>query len=183
MERTESVVIQVAPSYENQKIKEMETFGWNLQNRQEVHQEGDAYGRPSYMDSSTYIVKVKVSHYVKLHFVRALSLPNLQKIKQLEAEYENLAFPPLAGLGWPIGVTAFFALGAVMAVANSKQFPLPALLTYVIGVALGAFWISRRLKKRTAANDQQSRSLARSQEILAEVSKLTTEVARTASAG
>lgn len=36
MERTESTVIQVAPDYENDKIKEMEGFGWNLQGRQEV---------------------------------------------------------------------------------------------------------------------------------------------------
>lgn len=52
MERTESIVVQVAPDYENAKIKEMEMFGWNLQCRQEIHEEGEAYGRPSYIDST-----------------------------------------------------------------------------------------------------------------------------------
>src|SRR5215467_12299305 len=118
MERTESTVIQVAPDFENQKIKEMETFGWSLHGRQEIHQEGDAYGRPTYMDSSTYVVKVKVSHYVKLHFVRALSLPNIQSIKQLETEYNNLTLPRLPGLGWPIGITAFFSFGVIFAMVN-----------------------------------------------------------------
>jgi len=93
MERTESVVVQVAPNYENEKIKEMEMFGWNLQGRQEMHEEGDAYGSPSLLDSSTYVIKTKVSHYVKLHFVRPLSLPNLDRIKPLEAQYFGLPFP------------------------------------------------------------------------------------------
>lgn len=44
MERTESIVVQVSPEYENAKIKEMEMFGWNLQGRQEIHEEGEAYG-------------------------------------------------------------------------------------------------------------------------------------------
>lgn len=181
MERTESTVIQVAPSYEKQKIKEMEAFGWNLQGRQEIHEEGDAYGRPGYLDSSTYIVKVKVSHYVKLHFVRALSLPNIQGIKQLETEYANLEFPQLPGLGWPIGITAFFALGVIMALAN-PQFGVPAAAFYLILAALGAFWISRRLPKRKAATEQQARSIARAGEIIREVTGLSAEVSRAASA-
>ncbi len=95
MERTESFVVQVAPNYENEKIKEMETFGWNLQGRQEMHEEGDAYGSPSenLLGGSTYVIKTTVKHYVKLHFVRSLSLPNLDRIKPLEAEYFGLPFP------------------------------------------------------------------------------------------
>ena len=58
IEKTESTVVQVAPSYENAKIKEMENFGWNLQNRQEIHEEGDAYGGPSVF-SDEYIIKTK----------------------------------------------------------------------------------------------------------------------------
>jgi len=98
MERTESVVIQVSPSYENAKIKEMETFGWNLQNRQEIHEKGDAYAVPQFLDPSSYItgtvsVKTEVSKYVKLHFVRSLALPNLNKIKALEEQYFNFPSP------------------------------------------------------------------------------------------
>jgi len=87
MERTESTVVQVAPDYENAKIEEMQMFGWSLQSRQEIHEEGDAYGRPSFLFDDEYIVKTKVYHYVKLHFVRSLGLPNLHEIRQLESKY------------------------------------------------------------------------------------------------
>jgi hypothetical protein len=36
MDRTESIVVSVSPANENSKIREMATFGWNLQGRQEV---------------------------------------------------------------------------------------------------------------------------------------------------
>lgn len=108
MDRTESNIIQVAPNYENNKIKEMEMFGWNLQGRQEIHEEGDAYGEES-MFGNSYTVTTKVSHYVKLHFVRSLSLPNIEKIKAIEAEYYSKNFPP---------------------VPTIKSFILPALLLF-----------------------------------------------------
>lgn len=92
MERTESLVVQVAPTFENEKIAEMETFGWNLQGRQEIHEAGDAYGAPSVF-SNTYVIKQRVSQYVKLHFVRSLTLPNLKEIRRIEEEYFNLPFP------------------------------------------------------------------------------------------
>jgi hypothetical protein len=93
MERTESIVIQVAPAYENIKIKEMEKFGWNLHGRQEINAKGEAYSKPSYLDKSTYLIKIEVYNYVKLHFVRSLSLPNLDKIKEIENEYFSLHSP------------------------------------------------------------------------------------------
>ena len=102
MERTESFVVQVAPSYENAKIQQMEQFGWSLQGRQEMHEEGDAEGAPSIFGDE-YVIKTKVSHYVKLHFVRPLSIPNLDRIKLLEAQYFSLPFPNfprLASGGW-----------------------------------------------------------------------------------
>lgn len=93
MERTESLVVQVAPDYENDKIKEMENFGWSLDNRQEVNKEGDAYGRPSYLDGTSYLVKQKISYYTELHFSRNLDLDDLEKIKDLEEKYFNLEYP------------------------------------------------------------------------------------------
>lgn len=71
----------------------MEQFGWSLQGRQEIHEEGDAYGRPSYLSDNTYVIKTKVSHYVKLHFVRSLALTNLPSIKSLEQQYFSIPFP------------------------------------------------------------------------------------------
>ena len=98
MERHESVVIQVSPSYENAKIKEMEIFGWNLQNRQEIHEKGNAYAVPQFLDPSSYItgtvsVETEVSKYVKLHFTRSLSMLNLNKIKAFEEQYFNFPSP------------------------------------------------------------------------------------------
>ena len=120
MERTESTVIQVAPDIENDQIKEMELFGWNLQGRQEIHEEGDAYGRPSILNSDVYVTTQHVSHYVKLHFVRSLEFPNLERIRELETQYRRLPFPdfpspinPAVGcvlffLFWPALVIWFF---------------------------------------------------------------------------
>ena len=58
MDRTESTVTQVAPTYENEKIREMERFGWSLQGRQEIHEEGDAYGQES-LSGSSYVIKTR----------------------------------------------------------------------------------------------------------------------------
>lgn len=170
MERTESTVVQVSPDYENDKIREMEAFGWNLQGRQEIHQEGDAYGRPSYLDNSAYIVKTKVSHYVKLHFVRALSLPNLGNIRQLEMEYDNLPFPAPAPIGWPLGVTGFFSIGVFGVIGGA--IPLKLLPVYAVFVALGVLWLTSRMKKRGAAAQRRALSAKRGDEILAESRRL-----------
>lgn len=108
MEQTESVVVQVAPDYENIRIKEMEMFGWNLHGRQEMHEQGDAYGRPSYLSefTGTYLVKTSVSKYVKLHFVRSLTYPHRDRLQRLQDEYFGFEFPsvsPLLPGGVPIG--------------------------------------------------------------------------------
>lgn len=113
MGRTESIVVQVAPAYENAKIKEMEMFGWNLHGRQEIHEKGDAYGRPDFLDRSTYLITTKVHHYVKLHFVRSLDLPNLDKIRELENEYRSLSvprFPSIVPPGGIIGIIVWLFL-------------------------------------------------------------------------
>jgi len=81
MERTESVVVQVALGYENGKIQEMQMIGWNLQGRQEIHEDGDDYEQLG---------------YVSLHFTRSLSLKNPDKVKHIEAAYFSLPFPRAA---------------------------------------------------------------------------------------
>lgn len=85
MGRTESIVIQVAPNYENEKIKEMERFGWSLENREELEKTGEAYTGTSN--------KITVERYTKLHFAREKDLDNLDKIKELEEEYFSLTSP------------------------------------------------------------------------------------------
>lgn len=109
MGQTESIVVQVAPAYENRRIKEMEMFAWNLHGRQEIHQRGNALGMPSYMSDSTYLVKTSVSRYVKLHFVRSMTHPHREQLKPLEREYFSFEAPsaaPLVPGGIPFGCLA-----------------------------------------------------------------------------
>jgi hypothetical protein len=181
MERTESSVVQVAPQYENEKIHEMQGFGWNLQGRQEVHQEGEAYGRPSYTDSSTYIIKTKVHSYVKLHFVRALDLPHLNEIRQLEAEYFGQSFAQPPGMAVPGCFTLFGIVGVIvfagMALSGTNSPPFQGggaacgVLMYVVWVALGVFWWRSRTAKRQRILEANSRSAARMAEIRASVAQ------------
>ena len=111
MERTESKIVQVAPTHEQDMIKLMEIFCWNLLSRQEMHEEGNTEGYPSLLGDE-YIIKTKVNHYVKLHFSRNLRLPNLEKIRVLEQEYFGLDTPsiplfpvlPLFPWGWIIWI-------------------------------------------------------------------------------
>jgi len=169
VERTESVVIQVAPAYENQKIQEMQVFGWNLQGRQEIHEEGDAYGRPSYLSDNTYIIKTKVSHYVKLHFSRSVSLPNVDKIRVIENEYNSLPFPSSPSLMGPGCVIVFFGIGVIIAFAMMSQsvgtgFGL--LAVYGAFVALGIWWLRKNQSKGRDAQEICKRSVERAQQLL-----------------
>jgi hypothetical protein len=179
MERTESVVIQVAPSYENQKIEEMQIFGWNLQGRQEIHEEGDAYGRPSYLSDSTYIVKTTVHHYVKLHFVRSLRLPNLKRFREIENEYANLPFLSPPSLKGPGCLIAFFAIGIFPALAVMSEGKIAEgfgmLVVYGLFVGLGVVWLRKRQAKRQEANAISQRSLDRAKELLAAARKLSSK--------
>jgi hypothetical protein len=171
----ESTVIQVSPDYENEKIQEMEMFGWALQGRQEIHEEGDAYGRPSLVNSSTYVIKTKVSHYVKLHFVRSLGLPHLQDAKNLEAEYFNLPFMTPPGLAWPIGFTVFGILGVIISLAMITQPGSPGLfgiVMYSVWILLSYRWVGSRKKKRAAAEANNRASLTRMEEIRTQVTSL-----------
>lgn len=110
MERTESTIVQVNPNYENQKVQEMQIFGWNLQGRQEVvgHlqvvqdesltgvlQRGLSEATSGTLDSlvGNGGSSVTYDHYVKLHFVRSLSMPNIKELRDLEASYRGLSLP------------------------------------------------------------------------------------------
>ncbi len=199
MERTESLVIQVAPSFENQKIAEMEMFGWNLQGRQEIHEAGDAYGAPSFFDSNTYVIKQRVSQYVKLHFVRSLSLPNIDEIKQLELEYFNLPFPAPPSQKWPIGCIAIAlvwllcvgcaAIGMIgMAVTESSSGNgIPDIGQTLLGFIFmiggnvilslaalvpGIFWYRSNEKKRKESNLICEQSASKAKDIVAQVKLL-----------
>ncbi len=175
MERTESTVIQVAPSYENQKIEEMQAFGWGLQGRQEIHEKGDAYGRPSYLSDNTYIVKTTVHNYVKLHFIRPFNFPNRDQIRAIESEYSNLPFPTAPSLKAPGCFTAFWCLGipaSFMVMSEHVAQGLAALAAYAAFIALGIVWINSRRRKARVAQETCLASLNRAQELRRQVDGL-----------
>jgi len=120
----------------------MENFGWSLASRQEIHEEGDAYGSPAVF-SDSYVIKTKVSPYVKLHFSRSLSLPNLDKIKQIESDYMALPFPGLPttkSFLWPVAcilIGLFGFTGGSGMIAEAVLF-----------LELGGFWLYIKIQKR-----------------------------------
>jgi len=92
MERFESKVIRVPPSIESIKIEQMAIFGWSLQNRQDVIEPIWASSTITHTDEyeDEAETDIQSTHHVALHFVRPLSLPHLEEIKQLEFEYFQL---------------------------------------------------------------------------------------------
>lgn len=175
MERKESIVVQAAPNYENEKIREMERFGWELQGRQEVHESGLAFAN-RVSDDGDYVINTIVSKYVKLHFARSLSFPNLDKIKQIESEYFNLQFPAGPSLLWPylfmllwgpgiiiglilmaIPVAAVRALGVVVIIVNASL------------VFAGSRWAKKRKEARGVAEQICKQSSQQARELLSQV--------------
>ena len=126
MQRTESTIVQVAPDYENPMIKHMEGFGWNLAERQEIHEEGDTEGDFSlssklFSTYDEYVVKTRVSKYVKLHFARDRSLPNLAEIRTLEEE-DNELEREIPSLPW---LPSLFTIGGLLIWLFGYWFVIP----------------------------------------------------------
>jgi hypothetical protein len=174
MDRTESMVVQVAPQYENGKIQEMQGFGWNLHGRQEVHQEGDAFGRPSF-DGSSYIVKTKVQSYVKLHLARGLDLPYIDEIRRLEAEYFGQPFTSIPGMKAPGCFTLFGVVGILICAVMLGQHGAPGpfgVVMYSIWTLLGILWWRSRTVKRQKILTANTASTTRMGEIKREAARL-----------
>lgn len=110
MSRTESTSFQVHPNDEQQQINLMQQFHWSLLNSQEIKTVD------SHLESrgdDIYSV-TKTEHYVKLTFSRALDLPNLKEIKNLEQQFNGLprpVFPKLFPVHWVLWVVAALAYG------------------------------------------------------------------------
>lgn len=144
----ESKVVTVLPEEEDLMIKQMEMFGWSLHGRQEIHKE--IGGRLVPVEGGnrgpwTYAIEKKFSSYVKLHFVRPLNLPNLDKIRQIESEYWSLRAsypksPSTISFIWPL---SFIFGGLALLVKRASFIPeklLPLLSTK--DVSLGeALWL------------------------------------------
>jgi hypothetical protein len=91
----------VHPQDEQQQIKLMEAFCWNLLSSQDVKTVDNSLERRG---DDLYQVRT-TEHYVKLTFSRDLDTPHLAEIRKLEAEYENLRFsqPPSMFPGCLVG--------------------------------------------------------------------------------
>lgn len=155
MDRTESIVVSVSPAYENHKIQEMSAFGWNLMGRQEVighlrEVEAPTLGA-AVLEGAMSTVRVQHDHYVKLHFARDLSLPNLNRIHALEEEYFALPRPDSPAL---------LPGGCFLVLFWWPFWPLYYLLSY--------------RTKQAAAALQHAETTRRAEEIHSEVSTLTT---------
>lgn len=79
MHRTESKIIDVRPFDEQQTIDLMQKFAWNLFSSQTLEDPKRFAGQ----------------QFTKLVFQRDLENPNLQKVKQLELQYEALSNEPI----------------------------------------------------------------------------------------
>jgi hypothetical protein len=195
MERTESKVLSVAPHSENDAIKEMSLFGWNLQGRQEILgplREAEtpnsllgSIGR-SVGEEITGKKTYQYDHYVKLHFVRDLGLPNLPRIKELEQEAHNLPSPEnpsLRGpyfilvcgyggliLGFLMAVTALFLKGTES--SGVLAFGLFVALVSVAYIYGGKKWLKSRKQKQQSAQAIREQSQRRAEEIGKELSSL-----------
>ena len=184
MERTESVVVSVAPQYENEKIQEMGEFGWNLQGRQEVvghlreAETPDSLGAAMFrgaMEGATSTVTVTYDHYVKLHFVRDLNMPNIARIRELEGEYRSLHVPASPSLKTAGCFTLFGAVGAVVFIATMNDPHAPGaggIVMFLIWTGLGILWLRSKLRKRADARVAAQKASARARELITEVSSL-----------
>ncbi len=171
MERTESKIIQANPDYENDMIREMGRFAWNLQGRQEIHEEGDAYGSRDIIGGG-YTIKTKVSKYVKLHFVRSLALSNLDRVRQIESEYFSLPFPspPTEQIGCVIKIMVMMAISTVLIAIILGE---PIMILFGIPFAgLGYFLFYVSKKKKENAIKIQKQSARRAEQLLAELKAL-----------
>jgi zinc-ribbon domain len=183
--RTESIVLSVPPSFENECIKERELFGWNLQNRQEVighlrlAETPDNLGHAIWqgaVEGATGKKTLEYDHYVKLHFARSVALPNLSRIKQLESEYFSLPFPGAKGILWPVIFTLMPVPGALVALSDplgKHGGPgLPVLVGAIVWIILGLRWVRGRRQKRAAAASTCAASRERAEAIKQEVARL-----------
>lgn len=175
MGRTESQVVTTYPSGENRVIKEKESFGWELVSRETVTDISEATIVPQ-TDASGNLQQAEVvpdtSRYVKLHFHRDQSLPNISRLRELEEEYYGLPKPDPGGYGYGIGFLGFavwlYVLGAYIAPEDEGWFFWSAGISAVIGVVgIGSTW-----NQRVKAKQVQRETRARVDEIAEELRDL-----------
>lgn len=184
--RTESIVVQIAPDLENEKIKEMETFGWTLAGRQEVERSGDTKGEvtTNIWGEGVYREVKNVTRYVKLHFQRPSNLTNLEEVKQLEADYFALPWRSASTSGYVAGgclalLGACPLTGAIVGLSSGgmrldSSTAVPAVVAVVAGAFLlgGIAVLNATGKKAKVVAAENVKLGARAKKILADAASL-----------
>jgi len=180
MQRTESKVVTVMPYQENTRISEMEMFGWNLQGRQDVvtpvHADSDA--TPKLLGNGYNIdTSIESAHYVKLHFVRPLDLPNLGQIRKLESEYPFRELPEESKSTWPwwvivVGIASFAIVQGVEKSVEGFIFATIVGLVF-IGIAIVGLYANGKDNEKKRKIRQEI--LEKRQEVIEQLKSLSKE--------
>lgn len=166
MSRMESVVVEAAPSSVNQKIHQMEAFGWDLVSQQEVVQEGNTVAVVH--SSGDVTSSTKLHKYVKLHFQRRVDLPNLDRIRPLEVEFGNIQFLlPNTSLKWPLIIVGL----GVLEWFGGGMHVFPAMAGLLI-IGAGGFWAYSRVQAGQKASAANEEGLSRQQQLMHEAKVL-----------
>lgn len=184
MERTESKIIQIAPSLEQQMIDVMSKFGWSLHGRQEIQIESGKGGRRRMTgelsrdlfipDGYKLVLESERSlrHYVKLHFIRPINFKNSDKLNVLENEYFSLEFLKRPRLKAPILLGCFSSLFLLTVVkSTAKEVAGFLLILSIGGCGYWLYYIGKKRKQIDAKNKEieiKGEEILRKAELLVE---------------
>lgn len=140
----------------------MQRFHWNLHSSQEIKVKDSHVER----EGDKLVNVTETEHYVKLAFTRDLDTPNIDKLRQIETEYNNRSFPSPPSLGWPIGLTGVFGFGVLFDGGISQR------LVFLSLAAACGYWVYMSLEKRKLANATCQQSAERGLQLLQQADSL-----------
>lgn len=170
LEKNESIAIDVTQRYENEIVKEMEMFGWKIQNHQEIHKKGKAYGRTINIYNQNHVIKTKVSKHIRLHFHRSLELPNIDKIRRIESAIFALPFPEPPtekSFLWPI---LFACIGGLILLANPNS--AKNIFGIIVIVGWSIWWFYSKVKRQDEMLEICEQSINRKLELIRQLETL-----------
>lgn len=114
----ETRTVKVHPDDEQSKINEMTCFGWSMINRQEILSHDNYLSE----ENGKIYQHRKTTHFVSLVFQRDMNLPNIQKIRELQAKFDanSNEWYRIPRIGKVIRPALFVILSIVIAVVGSS---------------------------------------------------------------
>ena len=118
--------VSCAPEDEIDCVRLWESFGYYMFSSNEVYNKDTSTTHEVWGDTIFEKTHVDVTHYVKMVFRRNPNRPNYERLRALEAEYENYPSPGDPPRGWDIvlifiGLCFFFIPGILMIISNIKK--------------------------------------------------------------